>query len=216
MENESRFPGWLGPVAAPLSAAVALLGLIGVFKTNAEALGWKIVAAVGFLVSLAWAIWYAFGKTTQLPSVVGGGAQRVLIHPKRSRFISLLLPASIALGTSILVVAQRDADYSGLFTGGGPYSPIVVFDSNPRGANVKLAWIIYAEDDPFLEGKDKNTADKIFSLGRTLCRTRVSQGQYWAVFDLNGHRLTTPFTALGPTVVTADFRKSTTREIHPH
>lgn len=215
MGDESRFPGWLGPVAAPVSAIVTVLGLIGVFKTDAEALGWKIVAGVGFLVSLIWAIWYTFGKTTQTPSMVGGEPQRVLIHPKTSRFISLLLPAAIVLVTSILLVAQREPDYTGLFTGGGPYSPIVVFDSKPRGANVKIAWIIYAEDDPFLQGKDKGTADRIFGLGRTLCRTRVSQGQYWAVFELNGHRLTTPFTALGATVVTVDFRKSTAREIHP-
>jgi len=213
MDKKPRDRDWLGPLSGPISATLALLGLIGVLKTNADTIGWKIVAGVGLIVSVVWAIWFTFGKTSGNAVVLGAPTRRVLIHPTKLRFAAFLLPVGIIAAIGIVFAAGRTADYSDLFVGGGPYSPVVVFDSAPRGADVKFAWIIYADDDPLLQSKEN--ADRVIRAGRTLCRSRVGQGQYWAVFELNGRQLTTSFTALGPTVVKADFKSGSTKEIHP-
>lgn len=202
-----------GPLALPVAIISALLGVIGLFKSNAEVLGWQIVAAVGFLVSIGWSVWYLFAKTTVASSVAGAAPRRVLLHPSRWRFTALLLPATIIVAVTVVFTLNREPDYAQLLVGGGPYSPVVVFDSKPRGAKVKVAWIIDADDDPLLE--NKKGSDKVIEAGSTLCRIRISQGQYWAVFQLSGRTVTGPFTALGPTVVRADFHRSKIDVLHP-
>jgi hypothetical protein len=202
-----------GTLTWPIAAITAVLGLIGSLKSYAETLGWKIVAGVSFVAFLAWAIRYASAKTSE-PSRLAGVCPTIRYrHGRKHRFAALLLPALILAVGVTGVIRTEQPDYSPLFQGGGPYSPVVVFDSSPPGAQVRIAWIIYGEDDPGLERKD--LADHIFHLGPTPCRTRVDQGQYWAVFELRGKRVDIPFEAMGHTVVRADFRHLSGSVLHP-
>ena len=167
MENESPRREWLGPLAGPVGAIAAALGLIGTFKTNADVLGWKIATGTGFLVALGWAIWYAFAKTTLPPTIVGAPARRALVHPARSRLIAFGLPFGILIAGCLLWAYHSEPDYSDMFTGGGAVPPpIVVFDSKPRGADVKFARIIYGEDDPLLLGCTRTMRAVFTRLGR--------------------------------------------------
>ena len=202
-----------GPLTWPIAAMAAVLGLIGSLRSYGETLGWKIVAGVSFLVFLAWAIWYVFAEAPEPSRLAGVDPTIRYRYRRKHRFAVLLLPALILGIGAIGVIGTQQPDYSSLLQGGGPYSPIVVFDSTPPGAHVRIAWIIYGEDDPGLERKD--LSDHIFRLGPTRCRARVDQGQYWAVFELRGKRVSFPFTAIGPTVVRADFGHLSGSVLHP-
>lgn len=196
---------WLGPLAVPIGIVLSLLILIVTFQSHAEKLGWKVISSIVFIVSLAWSIWYLRATITKEPSRLAGVEPRkVLRHENKLwRRIVLLLPIVTSVLCATAFLQPKEEDYSSLLQGGGPYSPIVVFDSKPRGAEVRVAWILYGEDDPWLENKDN---DKILRLTeRTLTRARLSQGHYWVVFELNGKRVQKKVIVQGPTVVKAEF-----------
>jgi hypothetical protein len=209
-------PKWQGPLALPIAAIVAVLGLVITFKTYSETLGWKLVAAVAFLVSAVWAGWYLLATTIEPAGVLGGEPRRVRKHLHPLRFAVIALPLLILIAGVAGLVYSREPDYSELLKYGGPYTPVVVLDSTPRGAEVRLAWVLYADDDPLLEnkGKDKQLDAKIF-WGRTLCSVQVGQRPYWAVFRFNGRTLTKRFDAVGPTVVRANFARRSITVSHP-
>jgi hypothetical protein len=109
--------------------------------------------------------------------------------------------------TGVLFIAAffqaGEIDYSSLLQGGGPFTPMVVFDSSPRGAEVRVAKFYYADNDPWLLSKDE---DKVARLPEhTLTRRRLGQGHYWVVFDLNGKRVQKYVVVQGPTVVKVQF-----------
>jgi hypothetical protein len=213
--GDSSDSRWQGPLAGPVAATAALLALAGSFKTYSETLGWKIVAIIVFTVSAAWAGWYLAAKTTEAPGLVGAEPRRVPLHRHKLRFLVLLLPLLVLITGLAAVVQSREPDYSALLEGGGPYSPILILDSVPRGAEVRLAWVIRAEADPSLEnkGEDKELREKIFR-GRTLCRVRVDQLPYWVVFRLNGRTISKRVDVIGPTVVRANFARGTITVSH--
>lgn len=213
---ESTDLKWLGPLAAPIAAIAAVLGLAVSFKTYSETLGWKLVAIVAFLISTIWAGWYLLATKTEPTGVLGGEPRRVRRNQHPFRFAVVALPLLILIAGAAGLVYSREPDYSELFVGGGPYTPVVVLDSIPRGAEVSFAWVILADDDPLLENRseDKERAEKIFR-GRTLCRVRVDQRPYWAVFKLGGRTLSKRIEAVGPTVVRANFARGSITVSHP-
>jgi len=206
---ESEDHKWLGPLGVPVASALAILGFLSTFKGYSETLGWRVVIAIVFLVAVVWAGWYLLAKTTENSNLVGANPRRVYLHRHKLRFAVLLLPALILAMGVLGLVNKREPDYSALLEGGGPYSPVVVLDSSPRGAEVRVAWTLEAEDDPLLENKseDKDLEKKIFR-GKTLCRVRVDQKPYWFVFLLNGKVITKQADIVGPTVIRANFAES--------
>lgn len=206
MADESSKIRWLGPFATPVGVAVSFLGLIVTFRSYAETVGWKTCSLVLFLVSLGWSVWFLFSRVTAEPGLVGFGSRRVFRHRERVwRLLAPLLPVSTGIICIVAFLQPRGTDYSALLQGGGPYSPIVVFDSEPRGAEVRVAKIWVADDDPWLENKSGKI--EVFRLpARTLTRARFWQGQYWAVFELkSGRRMQKDFTVTGPTIVKVEF-----------
>ncbi len=205
MADESSKIKWLGPFATPVGIAISFLGLIVTFRSYAETVGWKTCSLVLFLVSFGWAIWFLFARITAEPGLVGFEARRVFRHgDKVWRLTALLLPVLTGIICLVAFLQPKDTDYSALLQGGGPYSPMVVFDSEPRGAEIRVAKIWLADDDPWLENKSGQA--EVFRLPtRTLARARFWQGQYWAVFELKGRRVQKSFTVMGPTVVKVEF-----------
>jgi hypothetical protein len=200
--NDTRDIRWLGPLATPLGAALSLLGLFATFRSYANSLGWKLVSLVLLVVSSAWCAWYLCARILQQSTILGGQQTLAYRHQKRLwRRLSLLLPGGATILCGIAFLQPRAPDYTAMLQGGGPYSPVVVFDSHPAGAQVRLAWSLDAEGDPWLEGG----RDKVFDLGTTPTRVRLSQGHYWAVFKLNGRRLQRDVLVTAPTVVTVEF-----------
>src|ERR1700730_11739663 len=95
------------------------------------------------LVSAAWSIWYLRAESEKT-------------HRGRKRFLKwrwsvLILPIAALI---LCVWAFQQEDYSALCGGGGPLAAMVVFDSKPRGATVRFAWVVYAYTDPWLEKND--------------------------------------------------------------
>jgi len=96
----------------------------------------------------------------------------------------------------------REPDYSALLDGGGPCSPMVVFDSVPRGARVRIARTYFADGDPWLQSKNES----IYTLAEpTLTRARLGQGDYWVVFEFKDKRIHKHVIVTGPTVVKVRF-----------
>jgi len=170
---------WLGPLGTPVAVFISLIGLIVTFQSQATTVGWRVFSVLAFFVSLVWSIWYLRAMTTRESL---GLTRKVRLHDNKWwRSVAFLLPVLTAVLCALAFLPQRE-DYSSLLQGGGPYSPMVVFDSKPRGAMVRVAKSYYADDDPLLENKDDN---HIFRLPEpTLTRTRLWQGHYWVVFEL--------------------------------
>jgi hypothetical protein len=206
---ESDDHKWLGPFAVPTAATLAILGMLSTFKSYSETLGWRLVTVVGFVVTTAWALWYLLAKTTENSALVGSDPRQVFLHRHKLRYFVLMLPVLIMTIGILGFVNSREPDYSALLQGGGPYSPVVVLDSTPRGADVRVAWNLEAEDDPLLENrnKDQEFEKKIFR-GKTLCRVRLGQERYWFVFLLNGRTLTKEADITVPTVIRANFAQN--------
>ncbi len=200
---------WLGPLGVPIAATLAVLGLLSTFRSYSETLGWRVVIGIAFLVATAWAVWYLLAKTTEDSALVGSGQNRIYLHRHKLRYSVLVLPAFILAVGVLGFVINREPDYSALLEGGGPYSPVVVLDSTPRGAEVRVAWTLYGDDDPLLENKsqDQELEKKIFR-GKTLCRIRLDQRPYRFVFVLNGKVLTQQAVITAPTALRADFAQN--------
>jgi hypothetical protein len=195
---------WLGPLATPILITLSILALLVTFRSYAETIGWKIISSVVFLVSAVWAVWYLRATTIQDAQLAGVEARSVHRHQhKWWRRAAYALPVVTAVLCGAAFLQPREIDYSSLLQGGGPYSPMVVFDSTPRGAEVRVAKSYVADDDPWLLSNDE---DKVFRLPEhTLRRTRLWQGHYWVVFNLNGKRLQKYVIVQGPTVVKVQF-----------
>ena len=81
---------------------------------------------------------------------------------------------------------------------------VVVFSSNPEGAKVRYAWILYADGDPWLE--DSSDAREIVQLPKpTQTKAKILHGQYWAVFELGDKRVQKKIVIKGPTEVSVEF-----------
>lgn len=203
-EDWSRMK-WLGPFATPIGIVLSVLGLVVTFQSHAATIGWKTISVIVFTVSLVWSIWYLRATVTEEPNGLAGvEPRRVLRHGSKVwRRAILLLPIVTGILCIVALLQPKEEDYSLLLQGGGPDSPIVVFDSKPRGAKVRVAKSYYADDDPLLTDK-KN--ENIFHLPNpTLTRTRLWQGHYWAVFELNGKYRQELIIVQGPTVVKVEF-----------
>lgn len=203
MGEDSGSFRWLGPLATPLAIALSLMALVVTFRSHAETLGWRTVSGICLGVSLGWSAWYLRSRVRPPGLLAGVEPRTVPRHTNRSwRLVALLLPVLTISLFAASFLWPRKPDYSALLEGGGPYSPMVVFDSEPRGAEVRLAWSLYGEYDPWLEGNN----DKIHRLpGHTLTRARLSQGHYWVVFELDGQRRQKYVVLTGPTVVIVKF-----------
>jgi hypothetical protein len=196
---------WLGPLATPIGIVLSLLALIATFQSHAATVGWKVVSSIVFVVSLVWSIWYLWATITKEPSGLAGVEPRKVFRHgnKLWRRVVFLLPIVTGVLCAMAFLQSKEEDYSSLLQGGGPYSPIVVFDSEPRGAEVRVAWSLYGEDDPWLESKSN---DKIARLpDHTLTWARLGQGHYLVVFELNGKRVQKYVIVQGPTVVKVEF-----------
>lgn len=81
---------------------------------------------------------------------------------------------------------------------------VVKFSSNPEGAKVRYAWILYADGDPWLE--DQSGEREIIRLPRkTVTKANVEHGHYWAVFELGDKRVQKKIVVEGPTEVSVEF-----------
>lgn len=203
MKNDLGSTKWLGPFASPVAITISLLTLAITFQSYAETFGWKLVSLVFLGVSSAWAAWYLAARVIKESELEGVNVRKVPRHQNRMlRLGAPLFPVLACVLCALAFLQPKERDYSGLLQGGGPLSPIVVFDSEPQGADVKVAWILHAESDPWLERDDD---EKILHVGQTLTRARFGNGHYWAVFELDCQRLQKGFTVSGPTVVTVEF-----------
>jgi len=141
---------WLGPFATPIAIVLSLLALIATFQSHAETIGWKAVSTIVFLVSLVWSIWYLRAMTTADAGLAGVEARKVRRHQtKLWRRIVFVFPIVTGIVTGVLFIAAffqaGEIDYSSLLQGGGPFTPMVVFDSSPRGAEMRVAKFYYAD-----------------------------------------------------------------------
>ena len=125
-----------GPLGISIAATLALLGLLSTFKIYSETLGWRAVIGIAFLVATVWAAWYLLANTTENPALIGSDPQRVYLHRHKLRYAVLVLPILILADGALGFVQSAEPDYSALLEGGDPYSPVVVLDSTPRGADV--------------------------------------------------------------------------------
>jgi len=194
---------WMGPFATPIAITLSLLALILTLQSYAQTVGWRLVSLVLFGATTAWAAWYLLARTTKDSELEGVTARRVPRHSNRVvRLVVLFLPL-LAGGLSAYSLLQPpEPDYSDLLQGGGPYSPAVVFVSEPPGATVKLADVLAGENDPWLESEDNKS---IMHLGETVTRARLYTGHYWVVFELNGKRIQKHIVVTEPMVVKAEF-----------
>lgn len=81
------------------------------------------------------------------------------------------------------MASKIEPDYVDYFKqGSGIGQHIVVFDSEPQGATVRLtSYINYSSNDPFLEKMNDNILEDKIPFA-----ARLYQGWYWAVFKWDG------------------------------
>ena len=200
--------------AWPIAASASALTVIASLKGYGETLGWKIVTAVSFVICLGWAVWYVSARSAVPSKLEGVGARTQYRYGGRIRFLVLLLPFLVGVVGTVGLVRTASPHYAAeLFEGGGPYSPIVVFDSLPKGAEVRIAKIFYGEDDPTLKHAD--IKDHVLSAGPTPCRVRMDQGQYWVVIERRSQTVGFPLTVTVPVAVRAVFNKRRAYIFHP-
>ncbi len=165
--NESSYAfKLLGPFGTPIGIVFSLLLLIATFRSYGETIGWKVVLPIVFLVSLVWSIWYRRAMTTNDVGLAGVDARKVYRHQSKLwRRVVLVFPIVTGMVTSALLIATlfqpRKTNYSSLLQGGGPFTPMVVFDSSPPGAEVRIAKFYYADDDPWLLSKDEDKVARL-------------------------------------------------------
>lgn len=206
MDDKKNFINLFKPILIPISLSLGVIVVILSFISFEKQISWKMISCVVLIVSLTWALWYRFSKIEEKP-LIDGEKRKVLRHRNKFwRWAVFILPILSLVSLIFLPVnfEENEFDYSDLLQGGGPYTPVVVFDSEPRGASVRVAKIYYADEDPYLLD-EKN--DNIYRLTeKTLTRARLSQGQYWVVFEYEGQMIQRALSLVKPEVVKVDFK----------
>jgi hypothetical protein len=181
----------LGPLALPVGLILSILTLILAVTKIIPEVGLKVAAVISFLVLLGWSIWFLSKRS------------------KRWQVIAPLLPLG-ALGLCVFAFFPNafsflfEEDYSWcLSQSGGSISYMVVFDSQPRGAQVRYAQRLNAESDPLLESNEGPVIQRLFD--RTPACTLIAQNHYRAVFELNGKKKSVDFTVPQKRVVKVAF-----------
>lgn len=182
----------------PLGISLSIFILFITFQLYAGTTGWKIASTILFITSVLWYIWYLTAKTIKKQET--STSRILLIANRRQRRLVLFIPVFAAV---LCFGAFLNPEEINFFTIHGERS-IVVFDSDPPGAKVRYAWILYADGDPWLE--DSSEAREIVQLPKpTLIKAKVAHGQYRAVFELGDKRVQRKFVVKGTTQVKVEF-----------
>ncbi|HEY6871449.1 MAG TPA: hypothetical protein VI298_01850 [Geobacteraceae bacterium] len=186
MADKEDFLEIFKPFSIPIGIALSAFGLYQTYSNKFDELQILILIGITLLVSLLWAVWYVLAKTKNL-SVID--QQLILTEFKYKNKILRRLVFAVPVLCAILLVFlsinyRSKVIYSKMLEGGGPFTPIVVLDSKPRGATVRIAKIYYGDDDPYL--RDKNNKNIFEVPNKTLTRVKLYQGQYWVVFEYKG------------------------------
>ena len=206
MDDKKDFINLFKPIIIPISLSIGVIGVIFYIFSFEEQISWKMISFVVFFVSLIWAFWYRFSKIEEKSSIDSEIRKAPRYRNKLWRWAVFILPI-LSLVTLILLSVdfeEKEFDYSDLLQGGGPYSPVVVFDSEPRGASVRVAMIYYGENDPYLLDEKNDNIHRLTE--KTLTRTRLSQGQYWVVFEYEGQMIQRTLYLVKPEVVKVKFK----------
>lgn len=198
MNKELIGKKWTGTFMVPLGISLSLFTLYVTFQVYAGTTGLKIASTILFIASVLWCIWYLTAKTIKKQEA--STSRIMLIANRRRRRLAMLIPVFAAvicfgafLNTEEIVFSAMHGERS-----------IVVFDSDPPGAKVRYAWILYADGDLWLE--DSSEAREIVQLPKpTQTKAKVLHGQYWAVFELGDKRVQKKFIVKGTTQVNVEF-----------
>lgn len=198
MNKELIDKKWTGTFMIPLGISLSLFTPYVTFQLYAGTAGLKIASMILFITSVLWYIWYLTAKTIKKQET--STSRILLIANRRRRRLVMLIPVFAAVICLGAFLNPEEIIFSAIH---GKRS-IVVFDSDPPGAKVRYAWILYADGDPWLE--DSSEAREIVQLPKpTQTKAKVLHGQYWAVFELGDKRVQKKVIIEGPSKVSVEF-----------
>ena len=204
----------LGVFGLPLMYLIGGFTLYQHFSNMVPEVGVKAISLAAFFAFFIWAVWYLASYCRGRVIDESQSKQYTLKHKSKfGRMYAYVVPTFIGVLALLPWLQQSEPDYSDYFKqGAGIAEWIVVFDSVPRGAEVRVVnQLYYQNEDAFLEKE----SDRVLS-GQTVMGARLSQGWYWAVFELNGEYETEAFVLSGNRVVKADFTENSLLHLRPY